>query len=519
MFSLLFGRPWGQQQSQPEEAAQAMPVHSSLAGSAAPETHSNVSTQASSAVAGGNSGYSVDACTTTITSPGSGSVNVGKPKPRDAWRPEAQEPTHPAGALFTQALPIAGAEKKLATEPDIPRSAPIDIPLAGSRDHPRLWHQQAMRGAFSDDIPRPPRRVHPQGGVRVVLPRLGTNQPSNLSAPTSVVEEGQFNQASPANEIQPLCIDDLPEAVINGEEEDKENHQYETVDLPDGRTHVVGGLVEETYEQQTILFAQQLPANHPEAQPGFGMSSARHPFFIWPPPDLHESNKELDRELAKYAPVLKPFDPNFLEKYVDGYTKETRAFCQAMNESNLEIVVQHQQVKALEQRCDMMEKHRTDLVALRCRPQNQRLFHFFGQRIRETDYEIQAVKKELEKRRRALKQTIAYAGELVANAGRWDFDLPNAIDEHRFREIKEAEEKERIGAEIEQGMLTGVYGPLKEQPKRTQDAVKDFTKRFFDEREKKKPREKTPNWRQQNLPVNTPSLLTALFAQEKAQQS
>ncbi|KAK4145857.1 uncharacterized protein C8A04DRAFT_26337 [Dichotomopilus funicola] len=245
-----------------------------------------------------------------------------------------------------------------------------------------------------------------------------------------------------------------------------------TIDM-NGIPHVLGGLVEMSVGlDERLFFAKQVPGVPGDIYNSVKVS--RHPFQQFPGPDMAKSNAALDAQLDAMKPTRKGFDPDLIDKILDGYSARTKANSKLLDtrRAELELLVKRYEInkKELErlnferQRAISSEYAKKPVINSEQRAQVLSTVAIAESALRKEQAAIQAAQKE------HLDLSRAEFAAILAQ----DFGDPAAADEAQARVTKRTTLQEQASELGVAAVMMGISGSLKGQKQATQDIVNKY---------------------------------------------
>ncbi|GAB1318839.1 hypothetical protein MFIFM68171_09049 [Madurella fahalii] len=253
--------------------------------------------------------------------------------------------------------------------------------------------------------------------------------------------------------------------------------------LPGGGVHVHGQLAETgATGGEPVLFAKQVKIGQPTIPYG-DFRAVRHGFWKYPPPEMRESNREFDETYLK-ATIIQGFDMAVIKKYIDRYAEETMAFAETMEEHQDQYDTWQKVIVCKKNELENLEENRARII------RDARLLKSVlpADVLREYLGRIQVVEDtlmaDLGEAQREVRRNIIRGNGMIANALRWDFNLPATVGEMRTMKLeKKAAEQAEAGI-LKEAITIGTRLGREEQDGSTSAAVQQFAQTVLNEKAK-----------------------------------
>ncbi|KXX80285.1 hypothetical protein MMYC01_203632 [Madurella mycetomatis] len=194
--------------------------------------------------------------------------------------------------------------------------------------------------------------------------------------------------------------------------------------------------------REPVLSAKQVETGQPTIPHG-DFRTVPDEFWKYPPPEMHESNQEFDETYLKATPAS-GFDMAVVEKYISRYAEETTAFAETMEEHQDQYDTWQNVIACKKEELEKLEETRERIIR-----DSRRLKSILPASIpREYLGRVQTAEDTLMmglgEAQREVRQNIIRGNAMIADALRWDFDLPAAVGGVRTMKLekKAAEEAE-----------------------------------------------------------------------------
>jgi hypothetical protein len=187
---------------------------------------------------------------------------------------------------------------------------------------------------------------------------------------------------------------------------------------------------------EPILFAKQVEIGQPSIPYG-DFAVLRHDFFKFPQPDMGKINREFDEDYLKVKnPPTLGLDLPIVDKCMDRYAEETMVFAETMEEHQDQFDSWQHVITSNEKALKDLDEKRGRVIR-----DYKQLKSVLPARIpREYLAEIAAAEKvaqrDIAQAQREIRHNIVRGHTMIANHLRWDFDLPEAIDEAQVKKVE-----------------------------------------------------------------------------------